>query len=52
LELIGKHMGMFSARIDVQLLRSEVAQVAAEMGLDEHEVLAEADRWLKTLRSR
>ena len=52
LELIGKHLGMFSERVDVQLLRSEVAQVAAEMGLDEQEVLAEADRWLKTLRSR
>jgi len=52
LELIGKHLGMFSERIDVQLLRSEAAQVAAELGLDEQEVLAEADRWLKTLRAR
>jgi phage terminase small subunit len=52
LELIGKHLGMFSERIDVQLLRSEVAQVAAELGLDEQAVMEEADRWLKTLRSR
>lgn len=44
LELLGKHLGMFSERIDVQLLRSEVAQVAAEMGLDQQEVLAEAER--------
>ena len=52
LGLIGKHLGMFSERVDVQLLRSEVAQVAEEMGLDEQEVLAEAERWLKTLRGR
>lgn len=52
LELMGKHLGMFSERIDVQLLRSEVAQVAAELGLDEQAVMDEADRWLKTLRSR
>ena len=52
LALLGKHLGMFSERVDVQLLRSEVAQVAEEMGLDQQEVLAEADRWLKTLRTR
>lgn len=52
LELIGKHLGMFSERVDVQLLRSEAAQVAAEFGLDEREVMEEADRWLKTMKSR
>ena len=52
LGLIGKQLGMFTERIDVQLLRSEAAQVAAEFGLDEEEVLREADRWLKTLRKR
>lgn len=52
LELMGKHLGMFSERVDVQLLRSEAAQVAAELGLDEQAVMEEADRWLKTLRSR
>jgi len=52
LGLIGKQLGMFTERIDVQLLRSEAAQVAAEFGLDEEEVLQEADRWLKTLRKR
>ena len=50
LGLIGKQLGMFTERIDVRLLRSEVAQVAAEFGLDEQEVLQEADRWLKKLR--
>ena len=52
LELIGKHLGMFSERVDVQLLRNEAAQVAAELGLDERAVMEEADRWLKTMRSR
>ena len=51
LALIGKQLGMFSNQIDVRLLRSEVAQVAAEFGLDEDEVLREADRWLKKLRN-
>ena len=48
--LIGKQLGMFSEWIDVQLLRSEVAQVAVEYGLDEDEVLREADRWLEKVR--
>jgi phage terminase small subunit len=50
LELIGKHLGMFSERLDVQLLRSEAQQVAAELGLDEREVLEEADRWLRSFK--
>lgn len=52
LALIGKQLGMFSNQIDVRLLRSEVAQVAAEFGLDEDEVLEEASRWLKQLRDQ
>jgi phage terminase small subunit len=50
LELIGKHLGMFGERLDVQLLRSEAQQIAAELGLDEREVLEEADRWLRSLK--
>ena len=50
LGLIGKQLGMFSNQIDVRLLRSEVAQVAAEYGLDEDEVLREADRWLRNFQ--
>ena len=51
LTLVGKHLGMFSARLDVRFLREQAEAVAAEYGLDPDEVIVEAQRWLQGRRS-
>ena len=45
--LLGKHLGMFTGRLDVRVLRDQAEAVAAEYDLDADEVLAEAKRWLE-----
>ncbi len=52
LTLIGKHLGMFSARLDVRFLREQAEAVAAEYDLDPNEVVAEAQKWLDGRRGR
>ena len=47
LGLLGKHLGMFTGRLDVRVLRDQAEAVAAEYDLDADEVLAEAKRWLQ-----
>ncbi len=47
LTLLGKHLGMFSARLDVRFLREQAEAVASEYDLDVDEVIAEAQRWLQ-----
>jgi hypothetical protein len=47
LTLIGKHLGMFSARLDVRFLREQAEAVADAYDLDVDEVIAEAQRWLQ-----
>ena len=47
LGLLGKHLGMFTGRLDVRVLRDQAEAVAAEYDLDADEVLAEARRWLE-----
>ena len=47
LTLIGKHLGMFSSRLDVRFLREQAEAVAAAYDLDADEVVTEAQRWLQ-----
>lgn len=47
LTLLGKHLGMFSARLDVRFLREQAEAVASEYDLDVDEVIAEAQKWLQ-----
>lgn len=34
LELMGKHLGMFTDRVDVQLVHTRAIELAAEYGID------------------
>jgi len=47
LTLLGKHLGMFSARLDVRFLREQAEAVASAYDLDVDEVIAEAQKWLQ-----
>ncbi len=49
LELMGKHLGMFTDRVDVQLLHTRTIELAAEYGIDPADIAEVEDIALKLL---
>jgi hypothetical protein len=52
LELLGKHLGMFSGRIDPFSLRERAIVLAEELGLPVEEVVAEAEKIMRASERR